>query len=450
MARPSVDFVFPGVLLAALTAVFFFLPIDLAVEGWFYAGDRGGWFLKDAKPLVMIYDKGLIPALCVVVTSIVVLIIGFRRGTLQRYRKIAIYLLLVMVIAPGLLVNAIMKEGWGRPRPRQVEHFGGEEAFERVWEYDGSSYGKSFPSGHAAMGFYFFGAYFLLRRWGRRSILLWLGVALGLGGLLGFTRMAQGGHFPSDVLWSAGVCYFVAGGLYYAMGLHRGLWYTGGKMSKGALAGVVVALLGIAALGVGTPYHEEKAFTVDAEVFRGAETLRVKLELPRANLRISGAEEFGLESEAEGFGSPGSRLEDRFESLREGGKATVSLRQKKSGFFATAEQPMKLGLPRGLVVDADVVVEKGVVTLELDDDSRGFWDFDLGDVALRIYVPDGLDLKMEYADGVEPDVENVVDGLEFDPEKLRWKRGNEPAVRLRLRGIRGGSLFFGRTDSAER
>ena len=107
MARPLVDFILPAALLALLTGVFFFLPIDLAIEGWFYSADRGGWFLKDAEPLKLIYDKGLLPALCVVAGAIVVLLVGFRVSSMQRYRKVAIYLLLVMVIAPGLFVNAL-------------------------------------------------------------------------------------------------------------------------------------------------------------------------------------------------------------------------------------------------------------------------------------------------------------------------------------------------------
>ena len=193
-ARPLVDFWLPAGLLALLTALFYFLPIDLRVEEWFYSAERGGWFLKDAEPLVMIYHKGLVPALCVTLGSIALLLVGFWSASLRQYRKVAIYLLLVMVIAPGLLVNALMKEGWGRPRPRQIEQFGGEEAYERVLEYDGRSYGKSFPSGHAAMGFYFFGMYFLMRREGRRALLFWLGIALGLGLVLGTTRMAQGGQ----------------------------------------------------------------------------------------------------------------------------------------------------------------------------------------------------------------------------------------------------------------
>ncbi|MGI9240856.1 MAG: hypothetical protein ACR2RV_08645, partial [Verrucomicrobiales bacterium] len=107
-------------MLGGLTLVFFLFPIDLQVEDWFYSAEQGGWFLKDAEPLQQIYKKGLIPALVVTVAAIALLLAGLASVELRRYRKVAIYLLLVMVIAPGLLVNALMKEGWGRPRPRQV------------------------------------------------------------------------------------------------------------------------------------------------------------------------------------------------------------------------------------------------------------------------------------------------------------------------------------------
>lgn len=441
-ARPLIDFGIPALLLALLTGLLFFLPLDLLVEGWFYSEERGGWFLKDADPLVLIYKKGLIPALCVTFGAILVLLGGFKSHSLRRYRKVATYLLLVMVIAPGLLVNALMKEGWGRPRPRQIEEFGGDEVYERVWEYDGASYGKSFPSGHAAMGFFFFSLYFLLRREGRKAIYLWLGVALGLGFLLGFTRMAQGGHFPSDVVWSAGVCYFVAAGLYYAMGLQRNLGYVGGKMTRGAVLGCGLALLGVGLLGVGTPYHEAKSFEVETATLQGAGRLKLKLELPRANLRVVWVDGFSLSAEAEGFGSPGSRIEDRFESSRDGDICEVELRQKKGGFFATLEQPMSLELPRDLPLDGDIALEKGVLVIELDRAARGFLDMELGEVDLTLLVPAGLALKVEVADGVEVEAENRVKDLAWDGQKRRWKRGEEPVVKVRVKSFGGGRFLL--------
>ena len=61
---------------------------------------------------------------------------------------------------------------------------------------------------------------FLVRRW-RGIYCLWLGVAISFGLAVGITRIVQGRHFPSDILWSAGIVYLSAVTIYYAVGLHR-------------------------------------------------------------------------------------------------------------------------------------------------------------------------------------------------------------------------------------
>ena len=63
---------------------------------------------------------------------------------------------------------------------------------------------KSFPSGHAMMGFYFLvfipiGDYYR----SRALKLFGLITGLGFGILLSLTRLAQGGHYLSDTLFSA-------------------------------------------------------------------------------------------------------------------------------------------------------------------------------------------------------------------------------------------------------
>jgi membrane-associated PAP2 superfamily phosphatase len=57
------------------------------------------------------------------------------------------------------------------------------------------------------MGFFLMGPAFLLYR--RRPRWAWFFLLLGMagGGLLGLARVAQGQHFPSDVLWSGGLVY---------------------------------------------------------------------------------------------------------------------------------------------------------------------------------------------------------------------------------------------------
>jgi len=142
-------------------------------------------------------------------------LIGSRHPTLTRWRRHGLYLFLVLAIGPGLLVNTIFKDHWGRPRPRQVTEFGGNMQFRSVLERGAPGRGKSFPCGHSSTGYYFVAFYFLLRR--RRKTIAYLAItgAAIYGTLIGLARMAAGGHFASDVLWSAFFPALAAFFLYY-------------------------------------------------------------------------------------------------------------------------------------------------------------------------------------------------------------------------------------------
>jgi membrane-associated PAP2 superfamily phosphatase len=118
-----------------------------------------------------------------------------------------LFLAATLALGPGLLVNGIFKPNWGRPRPHQTVEFGGKQAFVAVWGMGTSRYSKSFPSGHASMGFYLMAPAFLLYRRRRAWAFAFLLLGLAAGLALGIARIAQGAHFPSDVLWSAGMVY---------------------------------------------------------------------------------------------------------------------------------------------------------------------------------------------------------------------------------------------------
>lgn len=138
----------------------------------------------------------------------------WRRG--QRHLRIyGFFILLSLILGPGLVVNVIFKDNAGRPRPSQTVDFGGSAEYHPPLTLGERGVGKSFPSGHSSMGFVFATFWFIWRR--RRPLLAHsaLAFSLGAGLLLGLQRINSGSHFPSDVLWSAGFCLLVAHLLYY-------------------------------------------------------------------------------------------------------------------------------------------------------------------------------------------------------------------------------------------
>ncbi len=118
-------------------------------------------------------------------------------------------LVLSLVLGPGLLVNGILKPVIGRPRPHDTVEFGGAQPFRPIGSIQLLGEGKAFPSGHVAMGCYFFALYILWRKSRPRAARTVLAASLAAGGIIGFQRVAVGAHFVSDAIWSGGICYLV-------------------------------------------------------------------------------------------------------------------------------------------------------------------------------------------------------------------------------------------------
>jgi len=187
-----------------------FPQLDLYFSSLFY---QNGFYLKDTFFAKAIYS---LTSLSIAVFGIGVLgLLLFNYFKRKQLSKELLYLLIVLILGPGLIVNTLFKDHWGRARPSQIVQFGGEKSFSTagviVQECNKNC---SFPSGHAAAGFYFFALAFLLRGV-KRKIAFW--IALLWGSLVGFVRVVQGGHFLSDVVCSGVIVYLVSLGVYYLM-----------------------------------------------------------------------------------------------------------------------------------------------------------------------------------------------------------------------------------------
>ena len=183
--------------------------LDLRLEDRFYrAGEK--WPGEAAVAGRILYGYGTIPSILLGFAGLVVFVAGTWNGRARARRRSAAFLFLALAIGPGLVVNTTFKEHWGRPRPRDLVRYGGEEKYRKVWAWPDEKGGNSFPSGHAATAFYLFVPWFLLRRKrpGPAAAILVFGIVYGL--MMGIARMTQGGHYASDVVWSGGFTWLVA------------------------------------------------------------------------------------------------------------------------------------------------------------------------------------------------------------------------------------------------
>lgn len=321
---------------------------DLAAQEAIYRAGGGSWALGDHPFWKSLYTFGTIPSTLVVLAALGAWLMSWSKPSLRRWRRTLLFPLLVGVVGPGILVNLVFKEYWGRPRPREVEGLGGHQRFEQVLEIDPGSEGKSFPCGHATMGFFFFGGFFLLRRHRRRMAEGFLVFGLVVGGLMGIARMAQGAHHFSDAIWAGAICWFAAMGVYYLMGLDRGLVRRGlpaGKMpawTRLAAGGTVLVVLG--AVLVASPYRDRRDWYLVEEHSKSG-PLVVRLAFTVGEAEIRGGEQFGITGEAYGHGVPTSRIAEYFVEEDQGDYSSVTYAQRLSGWLAEVNEQLEIALP---------------------------------------------------------------------------------------------------------
>ncbi len=198
----------------ALSIAFFLIwpQTDLHVTQFFYDNAKRAFYFEQHTITDFIYWFTSIIAFSILISIPLLLISSFilKKSFLIQHRRAFVFLISCFIIGPGLLVNSLFKDNWERPRPYQTIDFGGVERFEPPFQprFECSAC-YSFVSGHASVGFYFFAFALLLRK--KR----WYLFAIILGTIIGGTRILQGGHFLSDVIFSGWVIWFNTLLLYY-------------------------------------------------------------------------------------------------------------------------------------------------------------------------------------------------------------------------------------------
>jgi len=189
--------------LGLAAGLFLLFPgIDLWAAGLFYRAD-GGFFLAETWPVRAIYIGVfyLTDAVAIGVPALYLLSLWRGRPVARIDGRTAAFLLLALALGPGLVVNTLLKDHWGRARPSQIQEFGGTHRFSPApLPADQCARNCSFPAGHPAMGFYLVSFALLVAE--RRRRRLAVAAAVATGAVVGLARMAQGGHFLSDVVFS--------------------------------------------------------------------------------------------------------------------------------------------------------------------------------------------------------------------------------------------------------
>lgn len=188
--------------------------LDLIISGAFYSPDTG-FSGKQSMVVSFFYDTIGWAVTSTLLFCLAYPILYWRLPKMRHYWRTVLALFVCLAIGPGIIVNSIFKENFGRPRPVQTEEFGGNHVHRQVLEANWGNPGKSFPSGHASVPLAFLVLAFSACR--RNKVVLAKGMTIGIVLwylAVSYARIAAGGHHFTDVSW-AGYIAFISAWLSY-------------------------------------------------------------------------------------------------------------------------------------------------------------------------------------------------------------------------------------------
>jgi lipid A 4'-phosphatase len=373
--KPQTRFWLPEALLwvtavVFVTVTFAVTPLDIEAARLFYNPvGPDHWPLASHLPWSLLYRSApTITAALLGIGLIAVIVATLRRQ--DRLLIHGIFLLFTVVLGPGLLINAVFKDHWNRPRPRDIVAFGGSLHYQ-VAPLRGEG-GKSFPCGHCSVGFLCGAGWWVWRR--RRPAWAYTSMAVGLvmGTALGLGRMSAGGHFLSDVVWSALLAWGVGHLLYYHVmrvpdrdGDIHSLVFAGPSTLRWRRALVTVAVFGaLAALIALSVTPHGRSFEMDVDLASRQPPVRVlEITARTANIDVevvdSPAMMLHVAGELHGFGLPGSVLDADVDS-RGAPAGVLRFQIRQRGWITDLDSSATLRVPA-------VGLEKIVILLQHGD-----------------------------------------------------------------------------------
>jgi lipid A 4'-phosphatase len=346
-----------------LTVPFWLTDLDIQAAGVFYHPESPQNLWPEERLGIWQFFYKAIPILVniLLLACLSVLAMAGRGSSPKRTRRMAVFVLFSILLGPGLVVNGIFKDHYGRPRPRQIEQFQGQLQYQPPG-LPGAE-GKSFPCGHCSIGYIFWVFYFITRRKKPALATLLLLASISFGLVVGVGRMTAGGHFLSDILWSGLLSYAVCALLYYPL---LGKWERSDEAdvpefflfsawqklpakSKPWLFAGVAVLVSVGAL-LATPYKTQQQ--LDLPLAEAAQS-PLKLDIAYGDVLIRHSDSITapqLRWQFKGFGFPSSAVNGQFDA------AQRQFALSASGVFTDIEGQLELLLPTafadGLVINS--------------------------------------------------------------------------------------------------
>lgn len=216
------------VMLALALSTWIFLTnskIDVAVAAYFYAPESGfvfneykaAYYLR--KLVIYLYGFWYLLITTFAIFTFLHARSGLEETAINRFFPFSFkqwfYLVATSIAGPLLITNVLLKNNWGRARPREIQEFGGSLEFTPALHIsDQCQTNCSFVSGEpSSMFMIFLSLAFILPA--KRKLMLLL--ALIFGALSGLMRIGQGGHFLSDVVFAGLLMALIAALLYWVM-----------------------------------------------------------------------------------------------------------------------------------------------------------------------------------------------------------------------------------------
>lgn len=306
-------------LMLVTTLIFWTSRADIIVSAWFYQphNPHHPWN-EGQQPLWQFFYNGAPYITGILLLGSLSVLVFARQATtrVHHLRLYALYLVLLVVVGPGLVINGVFKGYWGRPRPSETQQLGGTQVYHPPLMIGASKMYKSFPAGHSSTGFVYVGFWFIFRQRRRRLAIACLLGSTGFGLLMGAGRIVAGGHFLSDVIWAGLLTYLSAFVLYYFVLQFPQREYRITQRGDApipklgivkSLAYLTVAAVMVFASLLASPYSEQIHLQVPAQTSAATAAI-LDYEIDQGELTIEfdshAPQAVKFEGNADGFGLP--------------------------------------------------------------------------------------------------------------------------------------------------